>query len=88
MKFNGIKHGVTGNIKNRFKIPVGNTVLSMPLLFSNDTLPKNRTVVQFVPTSLCEAFLYCVGYDVFNHVLKLSKLMPEMFLPPCRSRST
>ena len=37
--------------------------------------------VQYVPTSVIEAFLSCVGFKVFKYALKLSKYKTKMFVP-------
>jgi hypothetical protein len=42
---------------------------------------KMTRLVSFVPTSIMEAFLSCVGYKVFKYALKFCKFQPEQFVP-------
>jgi MFS superfamily sulfate permease-like transporter/CRP-like cAMP-binding protein/Ca2+-binding EF-hand superfamily protein len=42
---------------------------------------KATRYVSYVPTSIMEAFLSCVGYKVFKYALKFCKYDPQQFIP-------
>jgi MFS superfamily sulfate permease-like transporter/Ca2+-binding EF-hand superfamily protein/CRP-like cAMP-binding protein len=60
-------------------ISVSSLVLGV-LFFSLGRFKMTR-LVSFVPTSITEAFMSCIGYKVFKYALKFCKFKPGQFLP-------
>jgi len=62
-----------------FAISVSSGILA--LLFLGLGALKLTRYVAYVPTSIVDAFLSCMGYKVFKHGLKLCKYKPQVFIP-------
>jgi MFS superfamily sulfate permease-like transporter len=57
------------------------STLMFGVLFFSLGYFKVTNYVNFVPTSIMEAFLSCVGYKVFKYALKFCNKDPKQFLP-------
>eukprot|EP00927_Polykrikos_kofoidii_P077220 TRINITY_DN74187_c0_g1_i1.p1 TRINITY_DN74187_c0_g1~~TRINITY_DN74187_c0_g1_i1.p1 ORF type:complete len:1361 (+),score=210.65 TRINITY_DN74187_c0_g1_i1:155-4237(+) len=62
-----------------FAVSVSTLVLG--LIYAGFGYFKMTRFVSYVPTSIQEAFLSCVGYKVFKYALKFCHYKPEQFVP-------
>jgi len=54
---------------------------SLTFLMIGGGITKLTRFVNFIPTSVMEAFLSCVGYKVFMYALKFTDYEPKQFIP-------
>jgi MFS superfamily sulfate permease-like transporter len=62
-----------------FAVTVSSAILGI-LFYSLGKFRATR-YVSYVPTSIMDAFLSCVGYKVFKYALKFCKYQPKQFIP-------
>lgn len=62
-----------------FAVTVSSGILAVVLILLGGF--KLTRYVAYVPTSIVDAFLSCMGYKVFKHGLKLCKYEPRQFIP-------
>eukprot|EP00928_Gymnodinium_smaydae_P032492 TRINITY_DN23520_c0_g1_i1.p1 TRINITY_DN23520_c0_g1~~TRINITY_DN23520_c0_g1_i1.p1 ORF type:complete len:1437 (+),score=303.86 TRINITY_DN23520_c0_g1_i1:268-4311(+) len=62
-----------------FSVTVSSAILGLLFFFLGRF--KATSYVSYVPTSVMEAFLSCVGYKVFNYALKFCNYDPKQFIP-------